>query len=46
LSARSYSELGSLEVKFRVKNEIARRVNLFLRDTSVKDVLFTNFLVQ
>jgi len=46
MSARSYAELGSLEVKFRVKHEIAGRVNGFLKDAAVVDVLFTNFLVQ
>jgi flagellar FliL protein len=46
LSARSYEELSSLEVKFRVKHEIAGRVNAFLDDAPVKDVLFTSFLVQ
>lgn len=46
LSSRSYGELGSLEVKFRVKHEIAGRVNGFLKDAAVVDVLFTNFLVM
>jgi flagellar basal body-associated protein FliL len=46
IGSRSYGELGSLEVKFRVKHEIAGRVNSFLRNTAVVDVLFTNFLIQ
>lgn len=46
VSARSYNELGSLEVKFRVKHEILGRVNSFLKDTAATDVLFTNFVVQ
>lgn len=46
LSSRSYAELGSLEVKFRVKHEIAGRVNSFLQNAAVVDVLFTNFIVQ
>lgn len=46
VSGRSYNELGSLEVKFRVKHEILGRVNSFLKDTAATDVLFTNFLVQ
>lgn len=46
LSSRSYAELGSLEVKFRVKHEIQGKVNSFLKDTAIIDVLFTSFLVQ
>jgi flagellar basal body-associated protein FliL len=46
LANRSYTELGSLEVKFRVKHELMERVNSFLRDTAITDVLFTNFVVQ
>jgi len=46
VGARSYSELASLEVKFRVKHEILGRVNSFLRNTAALDLLFTNFLIQ
>lgn len=46
LSSRTYTELGSLEVKFRVKHEIMSKVNGFLKDTAIIDVLFTSFLVQ
>lgn len=46
LSSRSYSELGSLEVKFRVKHEILSRVNSFLQNAAVTEILFTTFLVQ
>ncbi len=46
LGSRSYTELGSLEVKFRVKHEIMERVNSLLSDTAVLDVLFPAFLVQ
>jgi flagellar FliL protein len=46
LSARSYTELSSLDTKFRVKHEILHRVNSFLEDTAAVDVLFTSFLVQ
>jgi flagellar FliL protein len=46
ISARSYTELGSLETKFRVKHEIQNKVNSFLEGTAIVDVLFTSFLVQ
>lgn len=46
MGSRSYTELGSLEVKFRVKHEIMGKVNTFLVDTAVTDVLFTNLLIQ
>ncbi len=46
ISSRSYTELGSLEVKFRVKHEILGKVNSFLKDAAIVDVLFTSFLVQ
>jgi flagellar basal body-associated protein FliL len=46
MGARSYTELGSLEVKFRVKHEIMGKVNTFLVETSITDVLFTNLLIQ
>lgn len=46
LGARSYTELGSLDIKFRVKHEVLNRVNSFLVDTGAIDVLFTSFLVQ
>ena len=43
---RSYTELGSLDVKFRVKHEILGKVNSFLDKTAATDLLFTNFVVQ
>ncbi|RZA03317.1 MAG: flagellar basal body-associated FliL family protein [Proteobacteria bacterium] len=43
---RSYTELGSLDVKFRVKHEILSTVNGFLEKTAATDILFTNFVVQ
>lgn len=46
MGSRSYTELGSLEVKFRVKHEIMTKVNTFLVDTAVTDVLFTSLLIQ
>jgi flagellar FliL protein len=46
MSARSYTELSSLETKFRVKNEILNQVNSFLKDTAAVDFLFTSFLIQ
>jgi flagellar FliL protein len=46
LSARSYLELSSLDTKFRMKHEILGRVNSYLKETAVIDLLFTGFLVQ
>jgi flagellar basal body-associated protein FliL len=46
MSARSYTELISLETKFRVKHEILNMVNSFLKETAAVDLLFTSFLVQ
>lgn len=46
MSARSYTELTSLETKFRVKHEILNQVNAFLKDTAAVDFLFTSFLIQ
>lgn len=46
VGARSYTELGSLEVKFRVKHEIMGKINSFLKGTAVLDVLFTNMIIQ
>lgn len=45
-AARSYTELQSLETKFRVKHEILNRVNSFLAGTAAVDLLFTSFLIQ
>lgn len=46
MSERTYTELTSLETKFRVKHEILNLVNSFLKDTAAVDLLFTSFLVQ
>ena len=46
VSARSYTELTSLESKFRLKHEILNQINSFLKDTAAVDFLFTNFLIQ
>lgn len=46
IASRSYTELQSLETKFRVKHEILNHVNSFLKGTAAVDLLFTSFLVQ
>lgn len=46
VSARSYTELQSLDVKYRIKHEILGRVNSVLKETAATEVLFTSFLVQ
>jgi flagellar basal body-associated protein FliL len=43
---RSYSELASLDTKFRVKHELLVKVNSFLEKTAALEVLFTNFVTQ
>jgi len=46
IAARSYTELNSLETKFRLKHEITQKVNSFLKDAAIVDVYFQNFVVQ
>jgi flagellar basal body-associated protein FliL len=46
VGSRSYTELSSLETKFRVKHEILSAINGFLEKTAAIDILFTNFVVQ
>lgn len=46
VGSRSYTELSSLETKFRVKHEILTAINGFLEKTAALDILFTNFVVQ
>jgi flagellar basal body-associated protein FliL len=45
-SARTYTELKSLDVKFRVKHEILSKSNSLLKGTAATDVLITNYLLQ
>lgn len=46
IAAWTYTELSSLETKFRVKHEVQARVNSFLQGTGVTEVYFTDFVVQ
>ena len=46
MSSRSYTELSSLETKFRVKHEILNQVNTLLKGTAALDFLFSSFLIQ
>jgi flagellar basal body-associated protein FliL len=46
IAGRSYTELGSLDAKFRIKHEVLSRVNAELKNTAALDVLFTSFTVQ
>lgn len=46
ISARSYQELQSLDVKLRIKEDLLKRVNSYLGDTAATEVLFTSFVVQ
>lgn len=46
IGARSYTELTSLDTKFRVKHEILERLNVMLKNTAAIDFLFINFVIQ
>lgn len=46
ISKRTYTELGTLDTKFRIKHEILDQVNSWLKNTAATDILFTQFIVQ
>lgn len=46
LSSKEYSEIGSASGKLSLKRELVTRMNKMLRDGQVKEVYFTDFLVQ
>lgn len=46
IAERSFSELTSLETKFRLKHEITQKVNALLKETAIIDVYFQSFVVQ
>lgn len=46
ISRRSYTELSSLEAKFRLKHEMLSKINGFLRDTVATELYFTSFIIQ
>ena len=46
LSSKSFEDVYSIQGKFKLKDEIATRVNRFLAMGHVKDVYFSEFLIQ
>jgi flagellar FliL protein len=46
LSSKKYDEIGSLEGKARLREEILFRLNRILGEGKAKDVYFTDFVVQ
>ncbi len=46
LSSKSYSDIGTVEGKYKLRDEIVNRINQFLPDNSVKTAYFTEFVIQ
>ena len=46
LSSKKYAEIGSIEGKVRLRQEILYRLHRILGEGKVKDVYFTDFVVQ
>ena len=46
LSSKTFAEVYSVEGKFRIKDEIATRVNHFLSLGHIRDAYFTEFVIQ
>jgi len=46
LSSKLFEDVYSVQGKFTLKNEIAARVNSFLALGKVKEVYFTEFIIQ
>ena len=46
LSSKKYEEIGSLEGKARLREEILFRLNRILGEGKAKEVYFTDFVVQ
>jgi flagellar FliL protein len=46
LSSKNYAEIGTVEGKYRLREEIIKRVNRFFEDTPVRGVYFTDFVIQ
>lgn len=46
LSSKKYEEIGTLEGKARLREEILYRLNRILGDGKAKEVYFTDFVVQ
>ena len=46
LSSKSYADIGTVEGKYQLRDEIVARVNQFLVKSHVKTAYFTDFVVQ
>lgn len=46
LSSKTFEEVYSVQGKFKLKDEITTRVNRFLLSGHIKDVYFTEFVIQ
>jgi len=46
LSSKSYTEIGSIQGKYKLRDEIVERINNVLQGDKVKTVYFTEFVVQ
>ena len=46
LSSKSYAEIGTVEGKYQLRDEIVLRINQFLEDKAVKTAYFTEFVIQ
>lgn len=46
LSSKSYSDIGTVEGKYQMRDEIVARVNQFLTKSKVKSVYFSDMVIQ
>ncbi len=46
LSSKSYSEIGTVEGKYRLREEMVERINNLMKEGRVLTVYFTEFVIQ
>ena len=46
IASKSFTELGALETRFRLRHEIIQEINTFITDGAVTNLYFTSFVVQ
>lgn len=46
LSSKSYADIGTVEGKYQMRDEIVARVNELMKKSRVKTVFFTDFVIQ
>ncbi|MBI5587531.1 MAG: flagellar basal body-associated FliL family protein [Deltaproteobacteria bacterium] len=46
LSSKGYADIGTVEGKYQMRDEIVARVNQYLRKGKVKTAYFTEFVIQ